>query len=532
MQKPAEPANEIKRIKSLEALKILDTPFDESYDRITRLAQAIFSVPIALVSLVDTNRQWFKSCVGLPVRETGRDISFCGHAILEKEPFIIPDASEDERFADNPLVTEAPNIRFYAGRPLVTLDGNAIGTLCIIDQIPRQLSPADIIKLHDLASMVEKELHNRELAFKIDETQRELMAAKEKAEMANQEKSRFLANMSHELRTPMHSIMSFSSMGEKKTREEKSQRYFNNIGISAQRLLRLIDDLLDISKLECGRIEVDFNYADLVPLIKEQINVLSALAEKKSIQVEYQGIDSATCIFDRKLMTQLVVNYLSNAIKYSAGNTSIVVSCDITNEMHKGQLQDCVRCSVRDKGIGIPVSEQDHIFDRFYESTQTRNSAGGTGLGLAICKEIAQLHSGITWVESPPREQHNGSEFYWRIPINPEEMSADVEDEILYRSEQLFVSQHEDLITFNVKGRFDSQLSDEFDAIVRKLPKNKTVELSMSDCDALYSDGLGAIIRLIHHVKQAKHNVRIINCGPVVKDTLTIMNLNKLCYVE
>jgi len=248
MIEPKIPDNEETRLTALRSLEILDTDFDDSYDRATRLAQWMFSVPIALVSLVDVNRQWFKSCIGLPVRETGRDISFCGHAILGNEVFIINDASKDERFFDNPLVTDAPHIRFYAGRPLKSLDGSAIGTLCIIDQKPRSFSNEDIIKFNDLGKIVEKEIHNKELANQVSRTQNDLVHAKDKAEQANAEKSRFLANMSHELRTPMHAIMSFSAMGEKTLDHEKSVRYFSNISQSAKRLLKLINNLLDISK--------------------------------------------------------------------------------------------------------------------------------------------------------------------------------------------------------------------------------------------------------------------------------------------
>jgi len=164
LKKPDIPRNEQSRLKSLRSLDILDTPPEERFDRYTRMAKRMFGVPIALVSLVDENRQWFKSCFGLPVRETPRDIFFCGHAILGKEVFVIPDALQDERFADNPLVTEEPHIRFYAGCPLSSLDGSKLGTLCIIDQEPREFTEEDIDTLHDLASMVEQELAALEMA--------------------------------------------------------------------------------------------------------------------------------------------------------------------------------------------------------------------------------------------------------------------------------------------------------------------------------------------------------------------------------
>lgn len=158
MKKPDTPLDEQARLETLRSLSILDTPAEERFDRLTRMAKRLFGVPIALVSLVDENRQWFKSCFGLSVSETPRDISFCGHAILGNDPFIIPDTIVDERFADNPLVLSDPHIRFYAGCPLSAPNGRKLGTLCIIDRQPRSFEKEDLEALKDLASMVEREL--------------------------------------------------------------------------------------------------------------------------------------------------------------------------------------------------------------------------------------------------------------------------------------------------------------------------------------------------------------------------------------
>ena len=163
MIKPDNPKNENNRLETLRSLEVLDTQAEERFDRLTRMAKRMFGVPIALVSLVDANRQWFKSCIGLSASETSREISFCGHAILGSEVFIIPDTIKDERFADNPLVLNDPNIRFYAGCPL-KVNGHRLGTLCIIDQAPRNFERGDIDALKDLASMVERELEAVQLA--------------------------------------------------------------------------------------------------------------------------------------------------------------------------------------------------------------------------------------------------------------------------------------------------------------------------------------------------------------------------------
>jgi diguanylate cyclase (GGDEF)-like protein len=155
---PPMPVDETARLMSLHSLRILDTQPDERFDRITRMAQRVFNVDICLVSLIDSQRQWFKSKQGLDVCETSRSISFCGHAILQERVFVVPDATEDARFADNPLVTEAPNIRFYAGCPIHGPDRQRIGTLCLIDPKPGTLSAEDEEMLKDFAKLVEDEL--------------------------------------------------------------------------------------------------------------------------------------------------------------------------------------------------------------------------------------------------------------------------------------------------------------------------------------------------------------------------------------
>lgn len=164
MKKPEIPNDEQARLSTLRAIDILDTPAEERFDRLTRMAKRLFNVPIALVSLTDEKRQWFKSCIGLDANEGPRETSFCGHAILDNKIFIIPNAIADPRFADNPSVLGAPNIRFYAGCPLI-VDGYKLGALCIMDRTPRSLDDNDLETLKDLAYMVERELGAVQLAM-------------------------------------------------------------------------------------------------------------------------------------------------------------------------------------------------------------------------------------------------------------------------------------------------------------------------------------------------------------------------------
>jgi diguanylate cyclase (GGDEF)-like protein len=170
MQAPRTPENEIQRIAALHATNLLFTPSEERFDRITRLASRLLGTPIALVSLVAEQCQWFKSVQGLDATEMPREISFCGHAILGEETFVVENATDDPRFADNPLVAGDPNIRFYAGHPLHSEDGSRVGTLCVIDRNPRQFTSDQLEVLRDLAALVETELQRGQLS----ETQQDL----------------------------------------------------------------------------------------------------------------------------------------------------------------------------------------------------------------------------------------------------------------------------------------------------------------------------------------------------------------------
>nr|WP_314543984.1 GAF domain-containing protein [uncultured Massilia sp.] len=162
---PGTPTNpeEVQRLQVLQDLKLLDTPAEERFDRITRIATRLFDAPIALVSLVDADRQWFKSCIGLDVSQTDRSVSFCAHAIQQDDVFVVEDATEDPRFADNPLVTGDVGLRFYAGFPLASQDGSRLGTLCVLDRKPRRFGAADRALLRDLGCVAANELTSVEL---------------------------------------------------------------------------------------------------------------------------------------------------------------------------------------------------------------------------------------------------------------------------------------------------------------------------------------------------------------------------------
>ncbi len=183
----AKPTNEWQRLETLRGYEILDTEPEAAFDDLTLLASYICQTPVALISLIDADRQWFKSKVGVSVTETSRDIAFCASAILQPDVFIVPDASEDERFAENPLVVSEPKIRFYAGATLMT-DGHALGTLCVVDRVPRELKPEQLEALRALSRQVLAQLELRRNLKRLEKS----LAARDRAEA---EKERTLRDL-------------------------------------------------------------------------------------------------------------------------------------------------------------------------------------------------------------------------------------------------------------------------------------------------------------------------------------------------
>ncbi len=267
------------------------------------------------------------------------------------------------------------------------------------------------------AYLEELQEHREHLEDLVAEKTVELHQAIEIAETANKEKSRFLANMSHELRTPMHAILSFTNLALKYVENEKVMRFLQNIRTSGIRLTGLLDDLLDLSKLESGNMHAEFIEQDMLSLIVDVISGVDSLLDDKNISVDLEADQSFDCMIDQKLMTQVLVNLFSNAIKFSPENSVIKVHLDKTVGQLQGQEMQVLEISVTDEGVGIPEEELTSVFDQFVQSTKTRTEAGGTGLGLPICKQIITLHHGDIWAESPPGNRATGTTFNIRLPV-------------------------------------------------------------------------------------------------------------------
>lgn len=253
----------------------------------------------------------------------------------------------------------------------------------------------------------------------VEQKTQHLQIAVEKAEESSRAKSEFLANMSHELRTPLHAIISFSDFGKKDIAKEKFKRlehYFNNINTSGKKLLELLNDLLDLSKLETNKIYLCFKEADINSIIEVVINEQQAVLDDKKITVT---IEKAKCpteaMIDSLKMEQVIRNIITNAIKFTGKGKEIRISYKQTTLVADKNEESipALEVAIYDQGIGIPEDELEEVFDKFIQSSKTRSQAGGTGLGLAISQNIILTHHGKIWAEQNPE---GGSIFKFSVP--------------------------------------------------------------------------------------------------------------------
>lgn len=246
MKKPELPQNESKRLQALLNYGILDTLPEKDFDDITSIASEICQTPISLISLVDDDRQWFKSSYGLDAKETPKEFSFCAHAINSpNEPFVIPDSTKDERFKDNPFVTGDPNVSFYAGIPLVNDEGFALGTLCVIDNKPKEITPAQLKALKALSRQVVALMDLRKKRGEMEKQRKELERNhKIQLEESNNRIKDFSFTTSHELRHEFSKILSFIELSSwENTQPEELRFYFQQIDVAAKSMDNIISKL-------------------------------------------------------------------------------------------------------------------------------------------------------------------------------------------------------------------------------------------------------------------------------------------------
>jgi signal transduction histidine kinase len=393
MRSAAIPKNEAARLAKLHSYNILDTLDEEEYDDIVRLVAQICETPMANISFVDRDRQWFKSVVGLEDRETPRDVAFCGHTILDDALFVVEDAAADERFADNPLVTGSPGIRFYAGMPLVTPDGFRLGALCAIDAKPRSLNQEQKEALATLSRHVVNLMELR---------------AKERAlsELSDL-KTRMLAIMAHDLRSPMAAVSSaIALLTDEELSDQDRLSVVQELGWLLESTQTLIENVVTWATGEMK--EKEPSSSELVDLRDVAQELLESLTHSCSVKGNrlVANINGVKPVQSNRHIIQFVLrNLVNNANKFTEDG-DIEIAAD--------QLDSEVVVTVRDTGIGMSSEQVDGLFDWRVRSKRTGTSGEkGSGLALLLCHDmLARIGSTIT-VES---QEGVGSTFSISLP--------------------------------------------------------------------------------------------------------------------
>ena len=374
------------RLKALQDLKILDSQPEKEYDELTELAAYICNTPVALISLIDEDRQWFKSKIGIETCETTRDISFCTHAIDQTDGvYEIQDTFSHKLFKNNPFVIKK-GVRFYAGAPLYHQDGHALGTICVIDYKPNKLSDKQKIALTNLANQVVKLFELRAKNENLREIQSHL---REK----NAQLSNFAGVVSHDMKMPLANIIitiDILKAKYKKTLDEAGFEYLNNLKQSAFKMSDYISNILThyesdeiTSKQSHEDVDIQELLEDIIELLDVNDNCDINLPEKQ-MQIK--------C--NKTAIEQILLNLIGNSLKYN-DKDKIVVDIDVKED------KNFYHFSVKDNGIGIPKEKQKEIFKLFSTvAEKDRRGQKGNGIGLSTVRKLINNLGGRIDVES------------------------------------------------------------------------------------------------------------------------------------
>jgi signal transduction histidine kinase len=385
------PDNETARLQALREYEILDSPPERDFDEIVELASLICETPISAITLIDEARQWFKAQVGLTFSGTSRDDAFCAHAIHDKEIMIVPDATLDARFHDNPLVTGDPDIRFYAGMPLVTPDGFRLGTLCVIDTEPKNLLPHQLFALKVLSKQIIRQMELRKKIFEL--------------ERMNDTHRKLLSVIGHDLRSPLTSLYGLLELSEKydlppeefKNRLPEVRQGFTSANA-------LLSNLLEWASSQ-------FEHNGIKRKVIVLRHIVDQVVEDNQQQFEHKGnqVDNlidTTCqvLADENMVRTVIRNLLINANKFT-DRGRITVSGRAVNTM--------IEVCIADTGIGMEEQQLAKMFN-WDKRSSTKGTAGerGSGFGLLVSREFIEKNGGSMWAESTPLQ---GSGFYFTL---------------------------------------------------------------------------------------------------------------------
>ncbi len=418
-------AEDAERISKLRKYQVLNNNEEPAFARLTELAKLFFNMPVVAITFMDEETQYLKSLLGLDgICTTSRKVAICNYTVLSDEVLVLPDLTKDSRFSQNPLVTEAPYLRFYAGAPIIMHeDGKTyrLGSLCLMDmQAHHDFTDKDADILAQFAAMAAD-------ALKLQDQQRH-------AKHANEMKSEFLANMSHEIRTPMNGIIGMVEMLAETKLSAEQQEYVDNIKVSNEHLLAIINGILDLSKVESGKMTIDSIPMNISSLCNEVVSLFAVKARQRGLTLDYHYTEALSPYIkgDPVRIKQIMVNLVNNAIKFTReggrvtidvkhmennpcedkyGNHKSICSHELqveqashynTDDRGSVNHQDMTLCiEVTDTGVGIKPESLEAIFDAYDQANKsTHRLYGGTGLGLSVCKSLVELMGGYIEVDS------------------------------------------------------------------------------------------------------------------------------------
>lgn len=382
MQSAVPPSNEESRLEALLRYRVLDTDAETAYDDLTEIAAEICKTPICLVSLIDKNRQWFKSHTGLDARETPRDLAFCAHAILQNDLFVVNDTLEDERFVDNPLVTGDPKIRFYAGAPLITSDNYALGTLCVIDREPRELSESQKNSLQALSRQVLSQLELRFHSIQL--------------EKQNHIRERLMTTIAHDLKSSFNAIVGFAkALGKRSDRMTPKDigHAVYRIEHSGERAHKILVSLLEWSQQQIDDKRKETTRFPVKKVCEEVIELLQDLSEEKKIRIDLECEENLHIVTNECLLYSTLQNLTSNAVKFSHPDSDIHIRVVDQSEG--------VWFSIKDEGLGM----QPEVAQKIYQGEGSQTTVGtmgelGTGIGTLLVRDYVNSVGGKLDVET------------------------------------------------------------------------------------------------------------------------------------
>jgi len=379
--KPAMmPVNEKDRLEELYSYDILDTAYEETFNQIVQLASAVCDSPISLITLLDKDRQWFKAKKGMDSDGTSRDVSFCSHVILDDQLMEVEDALNDERFFDNPLVTGNPNIRFYAGMPIITKKGLPLGALCVIDNKPKNLTPEQKSVLKVLAGQAMQliELHKKHVEINtLVETHKKILSI-----------------VSHDVRNPLGAIKSILELRNDDiiSKEEADEM----LVVASQQIdntLDMISNLVDWGRMQIQAKVLIKKDTSIEEVVQRCFNAVSAASSLKNNRLILND-EAKTVYTDPNALEFVLRNLITNANKYTEDG-SITVSSKKESEH--------VVITVADTGIGMTEEKLNSIFGsaKNFSAPGTKNEPG-SGLGLILVKEfLSKIHATISLKSAP-----------------------------------------------------------------------------------------------------------------------------------